>query len=94
MKQGPISFVEELLDTASLLVQKHPKRLVAAVTAMLACATGATFAVANLGPDAATVVQRQIAESVTPLSAVAQLTDNGIQTPAMRMPFKATVRMA
>lgn len=85
MKQGLSSTVDELLDTASLLVQKHPKRIVSAVAALLLCGTGATFAVANLGPDASTLVQRQVIEAVTPLAATLAPADIGIQAPAMRL---------
>jgi murein DD-endopeptidase MepM/ murein hydrolase activator NlpD len=53
---------EELLAAATDLLSRHPKRVSAALAALLLTGTGFTFAVANLTPDAANLPVRSITE--------------------------------
>lgn len=67
-----------LLDPISRSLRKHPKRLTAALAALLLSAGGGAFAVASLGPDAADLPQQRIAQPVQSLASdatLAQLTD-------------------
>jgi murein DD-endopeptidase MepM/ murein hydrolase activator NlpD len=57
-----------VLDSAVSLLQRHPKRLTAALATVLLCGGGGAFAVASLGPDMADVPVRQLTHSVTPLA--------------------------
>src|SRR6218665_1545471 len=62
-----------VLDSAVSLLQRHPKRLTAALAAVLLCGGGGAFAVASLGPDMADMPVRQLTQSVTPLELQAQV---------------------
>lgn len=67
-----------LLEPISRSLRKHPKRLTAALAALLLTAGGGAFAVASLGPDAADLPQQRIAQPVQSLASdatLAQLTD-------------------
>ena len=68
MKHGLTSAVETCVACARDLIERHPKRLTAA---LLLGGTGATFAVANLAPDAAELPVRTVVESIA-LPGVAQ----------------------
>jgi murein DD-endopeptidase MepM/ murein hydrolase activator NlpD len=65
----------DALTFAAQIVQRHPRRLVAAVAALLLTGTGFTFAVANLAPAAADIPVRTVVETVQtlPLSASANV---------------------
>lgn len=63
---------EHAFAFAANLVQRHPKQLTAAITVLLLGGAGATFAVANLAPDAAQLPIRTVVEDVAPLPLVAQ----------------------
>ena len=78
MKSGLVQTANHWVSTASALVQRHPKRLVATVAALLLSGTGATFAVANLGPDASGIPQRQVVETVSALGANSSLSEEGL----------------
>ncbi len=64
MKHGLIQAVETCLAFARDLTERHPKRITAIVAALLVGGTGATFAVANLAPDAADLPVRTVVESI------------------------------
>jgi murein DD-endopeptidase MepM/ murein hydrolase activator NlpD len=90
LKSGLVQIANHWVSTASTLVQSHPKRLVATIAALLLCGTGATFAVANLGPDASNIPQRQVVETVSALGANTEVSDAGAsvmqgQNAAMRL---------
>lgn len=56
---------QAISEMAITVVEKHPRRVAAALAALLLGGTGATFAVANLSPDAADLPVRAIVETVT-----------------------------
>jgi murein DD-endopeptidase MepM/ murein hydrolase activator NlpD len=60
--------------TAAVLsaLERHPRRLTAAIAACLLCAGGGAFAVASLGPDAADLPVHQVLEAVQTLPVDAQ----------------------
>ena len=65
-----------LLDRLSHTIQTHPKRIVAAIAAVLLTGGGGAFAVASLAPDAADLPVRTVAYTVESLAenlALAQL---------------------
>lgn len=64
MKHGLIQAVETCLAFARDLTERHPKRITAIVAALLVGGTGATFAVANLAPDAADLPVRTVVEAL------------------------------
>jgi murein DD-endopeptidase MepM/ murein hydrolase activator NlpD len=65
--------VDELLAAATALSVRHPKRISAALAALLLTGTGFTFAVANLAPDTSSLLVHSVTESLpTP--------DLGLQT--------------
>jgi hypothetical protein len=68
LKQSLISTAVALAD----LVQRHPKRLTAAIAALLLGGGGGAFAVASLAPDASQIPVRQVLEAVQPLPLQAQ----------------------
>ncbi len=65
--------VDELLAAATALIVRHPKRITAAVAALLLTGTGFTFAVASLAPDTTPLVIRSVTESLP-------MPDLGLQT--------------
>ncbi|MDD3017687.1 MAG: M23 family metallopeptidase [Comamonas sp.] len=68
-----------LLAQLAQSLQRHPKRITAAIAGLLLTAGGGAFAVASLGPDADNVPVRTVVSPVTSLvegSTLAQLTDN------------------
>ncbi len=54
------------------LIQRHPRRVTAAVAAVLVSAGGGAYAVASLGPDASDLPVRQVLEAVQTLPVDAQ----------------------
>lgn len=92
MQLGLVQHANRLVEEASLFVQRYPKRLVAAIASMLLLGTGATYAVANFGPDASAIAQRQVVETVhatfptAPLvSASDEAADADLRGQAMRL---------
>ena len=67
MKHGLPHAAQSLLASAAQLVKQYPRRVVAIVAALMLCGTGATFAVANLAPDAADLPVRTVVEQVQAL---------------------------
>ncbi len=68
-----------LLDQLKHLAQKHPKRITAAVAAVLLTGGGGAFAVASLGPDPAQMPVSTVTHEVESLAAevsLAELLDN------------------
>ena len=57
--------VENLLAHAQAVAVRHPRRVMAVVAALALGGTGATFAVANLGPQPESVAVRTVVEAVT-----------------------------
>ena len=55
---------EELLSRTTALLARHPRRISAAIAALLLTGTGFTFAVANLAPDASQLPVRSISENI------------------------------
>jgi murein DD-endopeptidase MepM/ murein hydrolase activator NlpD len=55
------------LSRAARALEHHPRQVTALVAAMLLTAGGGAFAVASLGPDAASLPVREILENVQPL---------------------------
>jgi murein DD-endopeptidase MepM/ murein hydrolase activator NlpD len=64
LKHGLTQAVEACLAFARELIERHPQRLTAIAAALLVGGTSATFAVANLGPDAAELPVRTVVEAV------------------------------
>jgi len=75
------------LQAAALRVaralRRHPRRVLVGVAALLLGGAGASFAVATLAPDASTLPQRTVVESVQPLPLEPQL--DALATQAMRL---------
>ena len=67
MFNGLPQAAESFLTSAATLASRYPRRITAIVTALLLGGTGATFAVANLGPDVAALPARTVVESVQAL---------------------------
>jgi len=64
-------------------VRRHPRRVLAGVAALLLGGAGASFAVATFAPDASTLPQRTVVESVQPLPLAPQL--DALADQAMRL---------
>ncbi|MEI7516386.1 MAG: M23 family metallopeptidase [Betaproteobacteria bacterium] len=64
-------------------LRQHPRRVLAAVAVLLLGGAGASFAVATLAPDASTLPQRTVVETVQPLPLAPQL--DALATQAMRL---------
>ncbi len=64
MKHGLNQAVELCMARAVAIVQQYPRRITAAIAALLVGGTGATFAVANFAPDASDLPVRTVVESV------------------------------
>jgi murein DD-endopeptidase MepM/ murein hydrolase activator NlpD len=75
---GITASIESLTRTASTLIQQHPKRVTAAVAAMLLGGTGATFAVASFAPEVADLQVRTVVEALQQPDLATQL--EGIAT--------------
>ena len=78
-----IQVAEESFAFAAGLVQRHPKQLTAALTALLLGGAGATYAVASLAPDAADLPVHTLIENVTPL--LVRAPNDALQTQALRL---------
>ncbi len=61
------------VEQISRFVQRYPQRVTAVVAALLMVGTGATFAVANLAPDAADLTAHTVIETVETLPLQAQI---------------------
>lgn len=69
-----ILVAEELLASrVAYTFRTYPKQITAVIAAVLLTAGGGAFAVASLGPDAATLPVKQVFETVTPLPVADQL---------------------
>lgn len=64
-----------LLDRVSHSIQKHPKRLTAALVAVLMTGGGGAFAVASLGPDPVDLPVRLVEQTVPSLASDTSLTE-------------------
>jgi len=63
---------EKILSRAGHALEHHPKQVTALIAALLLGGGGGAFAVASLGPDAASLPVRQVLEAVEPLPLAAQ----------------------
>lgn len=73
-----VSAGSALLARLAQSIQRHPKRLTAAIAALMLTAGGGAFAVASLGPDPADMPVRTLTQSIPSLvtnSTLADLTD-------------------
>ena len=68
LKHGLTTAYTALAERLVLIAQNHPKRIAAAVAAVLLTGGGGAFAVANLGPDASDLPVRMITHSATSLA--------------------------
>jgi murein DD-endopeptidase MepM/ murein hydrolase activator NlpD len=84
LKNALSLIVEDALRFATQTVPQHPKRVVAAVVALLLTGTGATFAVAKLVPDDATIAVRTVVENVQSLQSTNAARDD-VAAQAMRL---------
>ena len=78
MKNSLVSAGSTLLAQLASSIQRHPKRLTAAVAALMLTAGGGAFAVAQLGPDPSELPVRTLTQNVASLvdgSTLADLTD-------------------
>lgn len=81
MKSGLITAGNALLARLSTTLQNHPKRVSAAIAALLLTGGGGAFAVASLGPDPADLPVRTLTQQVasladdTPLVELTELQD-------------------
>jgi murein DD-endopeptidase MepM/ murein hydrolase activator NlpD len=83
LKHGLTHVAQSLLASAAQLVKQYPRRLVAIVAALMLCGTGATFAVANLAPDASDLPVRTVVELVQALPSPAAV--DTLAVDAMRL---------
>jgi murein DD-endopeptidase MepM/ murein hydrolase activator NlpD len=72
LNHGMTRAAEALLAFAAQLATRHPKRITAALATLLLGGAGATFAVANLAPDASELPVRTLVETVQALPTQAQ----------------------
>ena len=81
MKLRLTQVAETLLSFGTGIVQQYPKQLTLALTALLLGGAGATFAVANLAPDAADLPVRTVVQDVRtlPLADQADELDSHVQ---------------
>lgn len=78
MNNGLTNASRAVLQPLTRSLRNHPKRLTAALAALLLTAGGGAFAVASLGPDASDLPQQRIAQPVQSLASdatLAQLVD-------------------
>lgn len=68
LTQGFTAAYSLLAERLYELAQNHPKRIAAAVAAVLMTGGGGAFAVANLGPDPADLPTRTVTQSVASLA--------------------------
>ncbi|WP_353235521.1 peptidoglycan DD-metalloendopeptidase family protein [Diaphorobacter ruginosibacter] len=68
MKQGLTTAYSVLAERLYQIAQNHPKRIAAAVAAILMTGGGGAFAVANLGPDPADIPARTVSQAVVSLA--------------------------
>jgi murein DD-endopeptidase MepM/ murein hydrolase activator NlpD len=83
LKHGLTHVAQSLLASAAQLVKQYPRRVVAIVAALMLCGTGATFAVANLAPDASDLPVRTVVELVQALPSPAAV--DTLAVDAMRL---------
>ena len=83
MKHGLNQAVELCVARATAFIQLYPKQITAAIAALLVGGTGATFAVANLAPDASDLPVRTVVETVQ--SDLLAARSDEVATQAMRL---------
>ena len=83
MSSQPTPTVQAAVQRMAQALRQHPRRVLAAVAVLLLGGAGASFAVATLAPDASTLPQRTVVETVQPLPLAPQL--DALATQAMRL---------
>jgi len=73
LNNGFTAAADALPSRLATAIQRHPKRITAAVAALLLCGGGGAFAVASLAPDASDLPIRQVIEATQPLPVAAQI---------------------
>ena len=71
------------VESLTRLVQRHPQRITAFVASLLIVGTGATYAVANLAPDASDLPVHTVVEAVETLPLQAQI--DALQSRSLRL---------
>ncbi|QHI99612.1 peptidoglycan DD-metalloendopeptidase family protein [Xylophilus rhododendri] len=90
MNNGFQAAAQALLQRAAQGIQQHPRRIGAALGAVLLCGGGGAFAVASYGPDASDLPVREVLHSVTPLAFKGDLAD--VERAPMRLYRSETTR--
>ncbi|MBQ0132799.1 MAG: M23 family peptidase, partial [Comamonas sp.] len=78
MNNSLVSAGSAMLARLALSIQRHPKRLTAAIAALMLTAGGGAFAVASLGPDPSDLPVRTLTQPISSLvegSTLADLAD-------------------
>ncbi len=83
MSSQPTPTEQAAVQRMAQALRQHPRRVLAAVAVLLLGGAGASFAVATLAPDASTLPQRTVVETVQPLPLAPQL--DALATQAMRL---------
>lgn len=73
MNHGLITVTHSFLSLTVQAMQRHPKRLVVLVTALMLGAGGGAFAVASFAPDSSDIPVRVVLETVEPAPVVPQV---------------------
>ena len=90
MNNGFQAVAHAVLQRVAHGIQQHPRRIGAALGALLLCGGGGAFAVANYAPDPSDLPVRQILQSVQPLAFTGDLSD--VERPPMRLYRSDTTR--
>ena len=78
-----LTLAAQAAQRIALALHRHPRRVLAGVAALLLGGAGASFAVANLGPDVTKLPKRTVVEVVQPLALEPQF--EALATQAMRL---------
>ena len=90
LNNGFKAVAQAILQRVAQGIQKHPRRLGAALGTFMLCGGGGAFAVANYAPDASDLPVRQLLQSVQPLAFPGDLSD--VERPTMRLYRSETTR--
>ena len=73
LNHGLITVTHSFLSQTGQAIQRHPKRLVALVAALMLGAGGGAFAVASFAPDPSDIPVREVLEAVEPVPVAPQV---------------------
>lgn len=73
LNYGLLTVTHSFLSQTGQAIQRHPKRLVALVAALMLGAGGGAFAVASFAPDPSDIPVREVLETVEPVSVAPQV---------------------